>query len=103
MSHGYISENHEMFLVDDWDKADIEKPWDVALVDHAPNERRVTEVIRLAPFVKFLVLHDTEPKREIAYHYAEGYAMYKFRVDFPIARTHVSILSNFVDVKRLFG
>src|SRR3990172_1807611 len=38
---GFANQYHKLELVDDWDKADIERAWDVVLVDHSPSERRV--------------------------------------------------------------
>lgn len=100
---GYATKMHEMTLVEDYSQADIEKPWDVALIDHHPNERRKEDIKRLAGYVKYLVVHDTNPKLEHAYHYIEIYPLFKYRVDYPVARTHVSVLSNFVDVGFVLG
>src|SRR3990167_11435146 len=45
---GYTYGNplHEMYLIDSWDQADIERPWDVALIDHSPEMRRQEEAKR---------------------------------------------------------
>ena len=45
----YQSDFHQIKFVDNWDKADIDNDfWDVVLVDHWPDRRRVVEVKRLA-------------------------------------------------------
>ena len=49
------------------------------------------------------VLHDTAPVWESKYHYNEIYPLFKFRVDYPVAKTWVSVLSNHVDVEKKFG
>ena len=100
---GYAGEGHEMYLVDNYDQADIEHEWEVAFIDHGPNARRIVDIKRVANYAKYIVVHDTAPKLDSHYNYSEIYPLFKYRIDFPVARTHVSILSNFVDVKEKFG
>jgi hypothetical protein len=45
--------HHKLYYVEDWDDADIERPWDVALVDHSPSERRKVDIKRLTKFAKY--------------------------------------------------
>lgn len=97
----YETDWHEMHLVDDYAKADIEKSWDVAFIDHGPNERRKEDIRRLATFAKYIVVHDTAERYEPHYHYSEIYPLFKYRIKYPVSRMHVSILSNFVDVSTL--
>jgi len=35
------SDSHKVFLVDQWSEIDIERPWGIVLVDHAPAIRRL--------------------------------------------------------------
>jgi hypothetical protein len=37
---GFHTDNHLCYLIEDWDKAEIDKTWDVVLIDHGPSERR---------------------------------------------------------------
>jgi hypothetical protein len=92
---------HEMHLVDDWDKADILHPWDVVFIDHAPNERRHIDVLRLKDLAKYIVIHDTNPRYDDRYHYSRIYPEFKYIRLYHVARTHVGVLSNFKDLSRL--
>ena len=95
----FEDEFHEVHFVDDWDKAEIEKPWDVVLVDHAPAERRIVEIKRLANFAKYIVVHDTQKRNEFEYHYSKIYPLFKHHYKYRNVKPHTSILSNFIDVK----
>ena len=97
----YESPLHEVYLVEDWDKIDIEKPWDVVLVDHAPAERRIEEITRLSQFAKYVVVHDTQKRNEFAYHYSKIYPLFKYHYKYRNVKPHTSVLSNFVDVTKL--
>lgn len=92
---------HEIHLIEDWELASIEKPWGVAFIDHAPNERRHVDVIRLKDYAKYIVIHDTNPKYDNRYYYSEIYPLFKYVRHYKVARTHVGVLSNFVDVGEL--
>jgi hypothetical protein len=91
------SDTHHVHHVTDWDDADIERPWGVALVDHAPPERRRVEAARLAPFAQCVLIHDSQWYAEKHYHYKKIYPLFKYRRDTPI-RPETKVLSNFVDV-----
>ncbi len=101
---GYSAPWHYVALIEDWGRALLEQPWDVALVDHEPAERRATDALRLLPWTKIVVVHDTgwwDDKH------------YGFRRDlFPLVRyvlhyrpgperVQTSVLSQTVDVSRL--
>ena len=61
------TEQHQILLVEDWPGAPLETwlgeggRWSVALVDHAPGDRRRVEILRLIDRTNVLVVHDTEP------------------------------------------
>jgi len=94
--YGYEGKYHKIHYVDNWDKAKIEKPWDVVLVDHSPNERRIIEIRRLAKYAKYIVIHDAERKKDREYHYSEIYPLFKYKSIWEEDRT--AVLSNFVDL-----
>jgi len=98
---GFKNDLHEIKQVTDWDKIEIEKPWDVVLVDHSPAPRRKEEIRRLANYAKFIVVHDTQDETEFEYQYHEIYPLFKYRFDYKKDPTNTSILSNFVDVSKL--
>lgn len=90
---------HEVHCISNWAKADIEKPWDVALIDHVPGWRRKTDVRRLAPFVKYLVIHDSAGRNDRKFQYKEVLPLFKWQYnydDYGLPKT--SVLSNFVDL-----
>lgn len=74
---------HSFHLVgrDEWDSADIEKPWSVVLVDHRPARRRYVETLRLAPFAQYIVAHDTEIQINRFYRWDRAFRSMKFRYD----------------------
>lgn len=95
----YKSDTHHIIPVDNWDDIDLEsKHWGVALIDHAPADRRIEEIRRLANNCDFIVIHDTEGRREHYYHYSETLKTFKNRKDFTRERPHTTVVSNLKDV-----
>ena len=98
----YRSPEHEIIYVDDWDKADIEKPWDVALVDHSPSERRLKDIERLANHAKYIVVHDTTKTYYHTYKYHLIHPLFKYRKVWEGDQRRADVFSNFVDLKDLW-
>ncbi len=98
MNKQYEEGLHEVHFVDDWDSMDIEKPWDVVLVDHGPSERRIVDIKKLANLARFIVVHDTEGRSDHNYHFSTVFPSFKYKYTFTKSRPHTTILSNFVDV-----
>jgi hypothetical protein len=95
---GFQSANHQIEMVASWDECPIETLlWSVALVDHAPAERRIVDIQRLANRAQVLVVHDTE---DPLYGYDQIFGSFKYRVDFCDQHPWTTLLSNFVDVSR---
>lgn len=101
MVRKYNCDFHKVILIDDWDKMPIDRYWDIAFIDHAPAERRKKDVIRLANFAKFVIIHDTEENQEHVYNLGEIYPLFKYRYHYKDINPHTSVLSNFVDVRKL--
>ena len=97
-AHMYYGPYHELIYVANWDEAKIEKPWDVALIDHSPSERRVIEIKRLANLTKYIIVHDSNPKKDKEYHYSEIYPLFKYRTDWDKDANPATVLSNFIDL-----
>lgn len=95
----YENDYHKIKFVENWDSIDIEKPWDVAFIDHEAHRRR-PEALRLANYAKFVILHDTCGHDEKHYHYKEVYPHYKYIYQFLI-RPRTAVMSNFVDVNNI--
>ena len=47
-------------IAENWDAIPIERPWGLAIVDHAPYYRRIIDARRLAPWAEVTFIHDTE-------------------------------------------
>lgn len=98
MVENFRDEYHKIETISDWDKADIERPWDVVFVDHSPGERRSIEIERLANHAQYIVAHDTEWRDDRKYGYKRIYPLFKYRYDY-YEKPYTTVLSNFVDLK----
>jgi len=95
------SQHHNFIYVSNWDEATthINKEWDVALIDHSPSGRRITEIKQLANLAKYLVVHDSEPWKEKEFRYSQIYPLFKYRFDFTLVDHQTVVLSSFFDLK----
>lgn len=89
---------HETHVIDNYDDINIEKPWTVAFIDHAPEIQRGKEAKRLANYAQYVILHDSEPSNDIHYKYNEVYPLYKYRFDYKDVAPNTTVLSNFIDL-----
>jgi hypothetical protein len=89
---------HEVHFVEDWDDADIERPWGIALIDHAPAIRRKEDIRRLAPYAQVIVYHDSQGRSNKHYHYEEIHPLFRYRMGYGKALPQSTTVSNFVDV-----
>jgi hypothetical protein len=78
-------------LVPDWDEEKILKPWDVALVDHAPGARRVIDIQKLKPVARLIVIHDTEHR---SYDYEPTLATFRYREEWKPYSPWTSVVSD---------
>lgn len=101
-SKQYRSPNHSYYWINDWSMASIERPWSVVLVDHRPAIRRRTEVVRLADYAEYIVIHDTEPSIDRFYRFAKILPLFRYIYhDDQIPRT--SVVSNTHELDWLKG
>lgn len=89
---------HRVLFVKSWDEAEIERPWDVALIDHAPAERRIVDIRRLANWAKYIVVHDAEGRAGRFFHYEQIFPLFKWQWNYNGAMPKTSVFSNFVDL-----
>ena len=96
----YREDFHEVHFVEEggWDAVDIEKPWDVVLVDQHPDIRRHIDIARLANHAKYIVVHDTDVSSEAGYNYDSVRPLFKYQIRMQMLSPETSIFSNFVDV-----
>lgn len=104
MHTAFVDEFHQIKLIDDWDKAEIENThWGLAFVDHRPAERRKVETKRLVNSADYIVIHDSEPQLIEKYHYDFIYPLFKYRLDYILRPNcaHTTVLSNLKDLTKL--
>lgn len=98
----FKGEQHALHLLSSYDEAQIERPWDVAFVDHAPAERRIVEIRRLKPYAKYIIVHDTELSNDRFYHFSEVAKEFNSVVHYtPANFPRTSILSNLCDARQI--
>lgn len=97
--YGYQDEYHKLIFVEDYKDADIEKPWDVVLIDQSPDISRSETIKRLADKAKYIIIHDSGTKFDKQYGYDKIYPMFKYRTDWTKDTNNATVLSNFVDLK----
>jgi len=56
----FESDYHAIYMVENWAHIDIQRHWDVALIDHSPRERRIEEIKRLAWWANYIVIPDVD-------------------------------------------
>ena len=93
----YQTDTHQIIKVEDWATAPIDRDWDVALVDHSPDERRGMELARLARGTRYVVAHDANKRYWRQYGYADAFALYKYRLIYD-GNPATAILSNLDDL-----
>ena len=97
-TNSYAEDFHEVILVSNWDDIDIEKPWDVVLVDHGPAERRIEEIRKLAPYAKYIIVHDTQRREEKYYRYDLIRPLFKYVHICTEVSPETTVFSNLVDL-----
>lgn len=96
------SRRHRIEHAPTWDVPEIDRPWggrwSIALVDHAPGERRVTEIKRLAEICDIIIIHDSEPAQRHGYGYDSIWPLFKHLRHDERLNTWATALSNSVNV-----
>jgi len=93
---------HKVNFVNDWDEADIVKPWTMALIDHAPGERRKVDIAKIAQHSDYIICHDSEEKMNHLYGYNEIYPLFKYRWEYRDLHPPTVVLSNFYTLEWLY-
>ena len=89
---------HTLCLIEDWDSAPIDRRWSVALIDHAPAERRRVEVGRLADLATVIIVHDCESRQAHHYSYGDLLDTFRYRRNYGLDGRLTVMVSNFEDV-----
>lgn len=104
-NHRYRGEYHDFIYVENWADAKIEKPWDVVLIDHTPDERRSIEAMRLKDLAKYIIIHDSNENGKAqfrGYNYASIFPHFKYKKVWDKDERHATVLSNFYDLNDLW-
>jgi len=99
-SQYYRTDYHKHLWVENWNLAKdaISKPWGVALIDHSPSERRPEEIAILAPFAKYIIVHDADDRKDKEYHLSTIKHLFKYYWRFDKVEPATAVFSNFVDL-----
>lgn len=96
-----ITEAHRIYHVMDWDIVARQHPGpDVVLIDHAPGERRKTDISLFAWKAKFIVCHDTEPAADHGYQMRAELSKFKHIKEYQSPGAWSTVVSNFIDVSK---
>ncbi len=98
----YNRGKHQVICVKDWKEAQIEKSWDVVLIDHSPDPERIIAVKKVANLAKYIIIHDSNERHEKNYHYSEIYPLFKYKRIWDKDDRHATVLSNFEDLENLW-
>lgn len=89
---------HRVFCIEDWNTAEIERPWDVVLVDHEPSRRRSIDIMRLANHAKYIVIHDSQGRSNHYTHFDRIWPLFKWQYNYDVFETKTTVVSNLVDL-----
>lgn len=94
---------YPIYFTDDWNKIEVDDTyWSVVFLDHRPGERRIIDAIRIEDKADIIILHDSEPELDKYYQYSKIYPMFKYRYDDNKFLPHTVVLSNKVNLKKIF-
>jgi len=102
VKYGYVNDNHEINFVEKYADADIEKPWDLVLIDQTPDSSRAEEIKRLVNLAKYIVIHDSNGRYNKIYHYDTIYPLFKYRTIWDTDDNHATVLSNSIDLENFW-
>jgi len=83
-----------------WNSVGANMHWGVVFVDHRPAERRKVDIARLKDQADIIVVHDTEGAP--CYDYESVLKTFKYRYDYKKYSPWTTLVSDSIDVVRLF-
>jgi hypothetical protein len=90
---------NQIIFVTDWDTVKICKPC-VLFIDHAPGERRKTDIQRFSNHAQIIVCHDSEPAADHGYKMRPELKKFKYMIDYQTDGAWATAVSNFIDVTK---
>ncbi len=92
-----------------WDEIGKNTHWSIVLVDHRPGERRKDDVLRFKDQADIIVVHDTEVNGQSGYTDVQSeyglepiFDQFKYRIDFDRFNPRTTIVSNLIDISKIF-
>lgn len=95
---------HEIMMYKDFEQLITGKNylhWGMVLIDHAPAENRIKDLVRLRGKADVFVVHDTE--KSPYYGYEPILSDFKYRYDYPRYAKRTTLVSDVVDVTKFFN
>ena len=93
----FSSPLHSISFVRNWD--DVKPQGGLVLIDHAPAERRMVDIIRFKDIAEVLVVHDTNKAK----FYGYNFDAFKYKFLYDKVEQTTTLVSNFVDVSKFRG
>jgi hypothetical protein len=90
---------HKIDYVKNWDFVQLVNP-SVLFIDHAPGERRKTDIYRFSGKARVIVVHDSEPGSDHGYQLSIIWKYFKYKFDDDRTGTWTTAISNFIDVTK---
>ena len=94
----FRSKNHIVRFVEDWDKVEVDRHWDVILIDHTTHRRKI-DAIRFKDNATYIILHDSEAPEH--YGYNEVWSHFKYIYHWKNCQPWTTVVSNFNNLENL--
>ena len=94
-----LNNNHDLYFIDEYKNAPIDRSWDIVLIDQTPDSSRTEEIIRLKDRAKYIIIHDANPSNDKVTHYSKIYPLFKYRTDWIGDNNRATVLSNIVSLE----
>ena len=101
----FSTDSHKVIFVKDWDTHPFEEKYGVVFIDHSIPKRvhtRGDDALKFKDKADLIVLHDAGSESNPKYGYDAIYPHFKYRYDWTGEVPHTTVLSNTIDVKKLF-
>lgn len=101
----FATSSHEVIYVADWDTQIYDDNYGVVFIDHSIPKRKHTrghDALKFKDSADIIVLHDAGDNPNPKYGYVEIYDSFKYRVDWTGCLPHTTMLSNKIDVAKLW-
>ena len=95
ISRSFEHPQHQLILTNDWHLPELERPFDVVFIDHAPPEQRKVDLLKYANLAKFIVIHDTNGRQDRHYHLREVWSQFRNVYHYGKFFPQTTIVSNF--------